>query len=101
MSKNKKTTGKWSATAKVLDSRTNSVIGNAEFVFELKNRLKYAYRHMKELAKIAALDAANEYNSKHVHYCLIDLRTVKGVPADTPLNYFPKSDYLEISIMTK
>lgn len=92
---------KWTAKAKIVN-KENVYIGDAEITFELKDREQYKRRHMRELAKIVALDAEHEYNKNHyASKCILDLRSVKSAPDDMPLNYFPKSDYLEISIMTK
>ena len=91
---------KWTAKAKIVNKQ-NVYIGDTEITFELKDREQYKRRHMRELAKIVALDAEHEYNQNHTSKCILDLRTVKSAHDDAELNYFPKSDYLEISIMTK
>lgn len=92
---------KWTANAIIVNNQ-NVRIANAEITFELKDRKQYKRRHMRELAKIVALDAEHEYNENHyTSKCILDLRTVKSAHDDAELNYFPKSDYLEISIMTK
>ena len=92
---------KWTAKAKIVN-KENVYIGDAEITFELKDREQYKRRHMRELAKIVALDAEHEYNQTHyASKCILDLRKVQLAADDVPLNYFPKSDYLEISIMTK
>lgn len=91
---------KWYSPAKVYNNE-NVLIGEIDFVFELKDRPQYKHRHMRELAKIVALGAEHEYNQNHTSKCILDLRTVKSAHDDAELNYFPKSDYLEISIMTK
>ena len=92
---------KWNANAIIVNNR-NVRIANAEITFELKDREQYKRRHMRELAKIVALNAEHEYNQTHyASKCILDLRKVQLAADDVPLNYFPKSDYLEISIMTK
>ena len=92
---------KWTANAIIVNNKSVR-IADAEITFELKDREQYKRRHMRELAKIVALDAEHEYNQSHyTSKCILDLRTVKSAPDDAELNYFPKSDYLEISIMTK
>ena len=92
---------KWNANAIIVNNR-NVRIANAEITFELKDREQYKRRHMRELAKIVALNAEHEYNQTHyASKCILDLRKVQLAADDVPLNYFPKSDYIEISIMTK
>lgn len=91
---------KWTANAIIVNSKSVH-IADAEITFELRDREQYKRRHMRELAKIVALDAEHEYNQNHTSKCILDLRTVKSANDDAELNYFPKSDYLEISIMTK
>lgn len=92
---------KWTANAIIVNNKSVR-IADAEITFELKDREQYKRRHMRELAKIVALDAEHEYNKNHcTSKCILDLRTVKSAHDDAELNYFPKSDYLEISIMTK
>lgn len=92
---------KWYSPAKVYDN-DNVLMGEIDFVFELKDRPQYKHRHMRELAKIVALDAEKDFNKENTFSkCSVDLRKVQLAADDVPLNYFPKSDYLEISIMTK